>query len=346
MLYYHRCGDRPAGERLRDGHFMRRMRAATTSLLAMLWAAALPAILHAAEPSGPLRVVVTIKPLHALVAGVMAGAGTPDLLVKGSASPHTYALKPSDARALNHADVFFRASELLEPFTTRIVKSLPSSVEVVTLQQVPGLALLPRRSNATFGAHGVEANGGHTHAGHASLPAGAAIDGHTWLDPHNAQAMVARIAQVLAARDPPHAALFRANAGRLKEKLGALDTEISHQLEPVAGKPYIVFHDALQYFERRYGLAGVGSISVAPDIAPSAGRLSELRGRVTARDVLCVFTEPQFAPQLVQNLVEGTPARVATLDPEGARLTPGPDLYFTLLRRLAWDLRGCLLPQA
>jgi zinc transport system substrate-binding protein len=324
---------------------MRQLRKATASLLAMLWAAALPAILYAAEPSGPLHVVVTIKPLHALVAGVMAGAGTPDLLVKGSASPHTYALKPSDARALNHADVFFRASELLEPFTTRIVKSLPSSVEVVTLQQVPGLALLPRRSNATFGAHGKDADGGHGHARYVP-PAGTAIDGHTWLDPRNAQAMVARIAQVLAARDPQHAALFHANAGRLKEKLGALDTEISHQLEPVAGKPYIVFHDALQYFERRYGLAGAGSISVAPDIAPSAGRLSELRGRITARDALCVFTEPQYAPQLVQNLVEGTPARVATLDPEGARLTPGPDLYFTLLRRLASDLRGCLAPQA
>jgi zinc transport system substrate-binding protein len=319
---------------------MRQMRAAIALL--MLGAATLPAS-QAAENAGDrgLRVVVTIKPLHALVAGVMAGAGTPDLLVKGSASPHTYALKPSDARALTHADLFFRASDTLEPFTRRIVKSLPSSVEVVTLQQVPGLALLARRSGATFTSHG-----GHAHAGDVSLPSGTAIDGHTWLDPHNAQAMVERIAQVLADRDPRHAALFHANAGRLKERLGALDAEISHELQPVAGKPYIVFHDALQYFERRYGLAGVGSISITPDIAPSAGRLSELRGRITARDALCVFTEPQFAPQLAQNLVEGTPARVATLDPEGARLAPGPDLYFTLLRRLASDLRGCLSPQA
>jgi zinc transport system substrate-binding protein len=216
-------------------------------------------------------------------------------------------------------------------------------VEVVTLQGSPGLELLERRSTAVFAEH---AEAQHAHAAHTSVPAGAAVDGHTWLDPHNAQAMVARIAEVLAARDPQHAALYRANATRLTEKLQALDREISHQLQPVAGKPYIVFHDALQYFEHRYGLAGVGSISIAPDVPPSAARLVELRGRIVAHNALCVFTEPPFAPQLAQNLVEGTPARLATLDPEGVRLTPGPDLYFTLLRRLASDLRACLSPQA
>ena len=292
----------------------------------------------AAGAAANLSVVVTIKPLHALVAQVMAGAGTPQLLVRGAASAHTYALKPSDAARLHQADIFFRMSEIMEPFTAKVAKSLPKRVQVVTLQDTPGLKLLSRRTGATFeDEHHDDHGHGHTHT-HTH----GAKDGHAWLDPVNAKLMADRIAQALSAKEPAKAAVYRANADALKAKLDALNAELARDLAPVAGKPFVVFHDALQYFERRYGLKAVGSIAISPEVAPGAKRISTLRKRVASLAAVCVFAEPQFDTRLADNLVEGTRARTGTIDPEGAKIEPGPDLYFTLLRNLAKDLRACL----
>jgi zinc transport system substrate-binding protein len=305
-----------------------------------LWAFA------AGPAAAQTKVVVTIKPLHALVASVMAGVGTPDLLVKGAASPHTYAMKPSDAKALNAADLFFRMSESVEPFTIKVVRALPRRVEVVTLQGAPAMKLLPRRTGNTFEGHvhdvGKSGHDKHSHD-HDKVDA---PDGHAWLDPDNARAMVARIEQALSAKYPASASIFKANAQKLSADLSALAGELESKLKPIAGKPYIVFHDAFQYLEDRYDLNAVGSISISPDVPPSAKRLTDLRKKVVALGAMCVFAEPSSDTRLVQNLVEGTSARTGTLDAEGLALEPGPGLYFTLMRRLADDLKGCLAPQA
>jgi zinc transport system substrate-binding protein len=294
---------------------------------------ALPA--HAAE------VVVTIKPLHALVARVMAGAGTPHLLVQGALSPHAYALKPSDAARLGTADIFIRMSDAMEPFTARIVKSLPRRVHVVTLADTPGLRLLSRRTGALFAA---PAEGhGHSHAPGHSHDHGT-MDGHAWLDPVNARLMVDRIAEALGKRAPAETATFRANAAQLKDDLDALSAELARDLAPVAGKPYVVFHDALQYFEQRYGLKAVGAIAVSPEVPPGARRLSVLRRQIVEQKAACIFAEPHLDTRLVAAVAEGTRARVGTIDPEGIRLEAGPDHYFALLRGLARDLKACLAP--
>jgi zinc transport system substrate-binding protein len=294
----------------------------------------------AAAAAAELRVVVTIKPLHALVAQVMAGAGTPQLLVKGTASAHTYALKPSDAAKLNQADIFFRMSEVMEPFTAKVAKSLPKRVQVVTLQETPALELLSRRTGATFED---EHDDDHDHDhGHGHKHEGDAMDGHAWLDPVNAKLMADRIAEVLSAKEPAKASVYRANAEALKTKLDELNAEIARDVAPLADRPFVVFHDALQYFERRYGLKAVGSIAMSPEVAPSAKRLSTLRKRVASLGAVCVFAEPQFDTRLGNNLAEGTSARTGTIDPEGSKIEAGPDLYFTLLRNLAKDLRACL----
>ena len=317
---------------------MRRCRghAGFFALLLSLWSA--PAT---ADP----KVVVTIKPLHALVAQVMAGIGTPTLLVNGLASPHTYALRPSEARALNATDVFVRMSEAVEPFTARIVRSLPPTVTVVTLQEAPRLRLLNRRDQHAFERH---THAAHTGArkGHAPDAIDATVDGHAWLDPDNAIAMVDRITEALRARYPTHAAGFSANAEALRNRLAALGVELGHELKPIASRPYIVFHDATQYLERRYGLNVVGSISINPEVPASGKRLADLRRKIGELGAVCVFAEPQFDRRLVDNLIEGTSARLGTLDPEGGRLEPGPNLYFALMRQLAGDLKTCLAPPA
>lgn len=296
----------------------------------------------AAEP----KVVVTIKPLHALVAQVMSGVGSPELLVKGAASPHTFSMRPSDARALNTADLVFRMSETVEPFTAKAVKSLPKRVEVVTLQDAPGMRLLALRTGATFERHVDAKEKGHGHSHDDAPQKGEAVDGHAWLDPDNAKVMVDRIEQALAAKYPASAAAFKANAEAVKTKLDALAAELERGLKPVADRPYIVFHDSIQYLERRYGLNVVGSISINPEVPPSAKRLTELRRKIMSLEAMCVFAEPAFARRLVDNLIEGTAARTAMIDPEGASLDPGPDLYFTLMRKLAVALRDCLGPPA
>ncbi|WP_291176749.1 zinc ABC transporter substrate-binding protein [Hyphomicrobium sp.] len=330
------------------------------------------ALLASASPaSAELKVTVTIKPVHALVAQVMEGVGTPSLLVQGAASPHTYALKPSDARALNHADVFFRVSETVEPFTRKIVSALPKSVRTVTLAESPGITLLSVRTGETFEAHnhGHEAGhahdhdhdhdkehkhghhdhghddhdhhaevGGDAHDGHESETR----DGHVWLDPENARKMISEIARVLAEASPAHAETFKANAARADAALVALEADIARELAPVKDKPFVVFHDAFQYFEHRFGLAAVGSITVSPEAQPSAKRLTEIRRKLAALQAACVFSEPQFQAKLVNAVIEGTSARSGTLDPEGALIDPGPTAYDALLRNLASGLKSCL----
>jgi zinc transport system substrate-binding protein len=291
----------------------------------------------ASAGASELAVVVSSKPAHALVAGVMRGIATPAVLVDGSASPHTYAMKPSDARAVNAATVFFRISESLEPFTGKLVKSLPKSVRVVSLAEAPGLRLLAKRSGGTFESH---AGKGHDH-GHGQGAKGD-HDPHVWLDPGNAKAMVAEIVRVLIAVAPADADKLKANGGDVSARIDALDARLAEDLKPLAGRPFIVLHDAIQYLERRYRLAAAGSITVSPDVQPSAKRLAELRRKVRSLGAVCVFSEPNVDPKVVSAVIEATPARTGMLDPEGTALRPGPEAYEALMSGLAKGLAGCL----
>lgn len=303
----------------------------------------------AAEPP---KVVVTIKPIHALVSQVMAGVGTPTLLVAGAASPHTFTLRPSTARAINEADVFIRTSESLEPFTHKIAQALPSRVSVLTLADAPGVTLLDQRHGGTFEPH-VHAHpaeeehaGGDDHDAHADHDDDEGRDGHIWLDPQNAKAIVAAVTKTLSARYPEHADKFASNTAALDQRLDALNREIEAELSGAHSKPFIVFHDATQYFENRYGLHAVGSITVSPDIPPSAKRLTEVRQKIVSLGAVCVFSEPDFQPKLVAAVTEATAARSGTIDAEGLMLTPGPNLYFDLMRGLARNLAQCLNAQS
>jgi zinc transport system substrate-binding protein len=168
------------------------------------------------------------------------------------------------------------------------------------------------------------------------------IDGHIWLDPQNAIVIVRRMTEELTRVDPAHAGSFAENAKATIARLQALDQALEARLAPLRAKPFVVFHDAYQYFERRYGLAGAGALAINPELQPSARKLKTLRDTLVAENVACAFAEPEFEPKLMITLTEGTPTRRATLDPEGAALAPGPDLYFTLLDNLASALANCL----
>jgi zinc transport system substrate-binding protein len=326
---------------------------------------ALPAMAHA-----EIAVIASIKPVHSLVASVMQGVGEPALIVGGGASPHTYSLKPSQASALQDADVVFWVGHELEAFLEKPLETLGSKATAIALLDVDGVTRLPFREGGPFEAHdhagedghdhGEKAADGHSHDhdhDHDKEAAGKKDDGHAhddhahdgfdahaWLDPRNAAAFADVIAATLSEKDPANAATYASNAAALKQKLAALETEIATTLEPVRGKGFVVFHDAYQYFENRFGISASGSITVTPDVMPGAARVGEIRAKVKELGAACVFSEPQFEPKLVSVVIEGTNARTGVLDAEGGMEPAGTDQYFFLLRNIAKSLRDCLSP--
>ncbi|MDV4157815.1 zinc ABC transporter substrate-binding protein [Rhizobium brockwellii] len=318
-------------------------------------ALAIPALLFASTmraADAPV-VVTSIKPIHSLVSAIMQGVGEPELIVDGAASPHTYNLKPSNARALQEAKVIFWVGPGLEAFLEKPLQALGRDASIAELDNAPGLVKLPFREGGAFEPHDDapehdSASGQHDEAdaahdadpGHDSDHG--AFDTHLWLDPMNAKAMAAMITTTLVAADPANALTYQGNAKALDDRLDKLDTEIKGIVAPVKGKPFIVFHDAYQYFEHRYGIRVAGSITVSPETIPGAERVSEIHRKVGELGATCVFAEPQFEPRLVNVVIEGTRAKSGVLDPEAATLKAGPDLYFTLMRGIADSMKDCL----
>ena len=301
----------------------------------------------AGAAGGAPRVVVSIPPLHSLIAGVMAGIGEPMLLIDGASSPHAYSLRPAAARALAAAEAVFWIGPDLETFLPKPLEALAGGARVVTVMAVPDLILFPIRVGGAW-----EPDEDDDHAapeetaraaaeGEAVLGHGA-FDPHVWLDPRNARQIVAAAAVVLAEIDAANADTYRANAARLDGELASLEAELADRLAPVRGVPFIVFHDAYHVFEARFGLNAVGAFALTPGTAPGARRVAELRARIVESGAACVFVEPQFEPAIVRAAVTGTTARIAVLDPLGADLAPGPAAYAQLLRGLANSLVTCL----
>jgi zinc transport system substrate-binding protein len=300
---------------------------------------------HAEVPN----VVVSIKPIHSLVASIMQGLGEPALIVEGAASPHTYSMKPSNASALENANIIFWVGHGLEAFLEKPLESLGSGAKIVELDDAPGLEKLKFREGGAFEAHDdgdeheASAEGGEDHAheeGHHHEEG--EFDMHLWLDPANAKAMAAEIEKTLAAADPDNAATYKSNLDALNMRLDALDKTLTESVAPIKDKPFIVFHDAYQYFEHRYHVKVAGSITVSPEVLPGAERLSEIHAKIVELGATCVFAEPQFEPKLVNVVLEGTPAKPGTLDPEAATLEAGPDLYFQLMQGIGTSLKTCL----
>ena len=302
--------------------------------------AALPSSGAGAEMAG---VVATIKPLYALVSGVMGDSGTPALLLGENSSPHDFHLKPSQVKALWRAKLIFYIDDGFETFLIDLFKTLPGHVKKIALAQKAGLALLPRRAGGAWDAHQHDHGHGHDHDDdHDDHDEHKNYDMHVWLDPKNAVKMVATIAQALSAVYPENRDIYRANARRLIKKINRLDAELKALLSDVRDKPFIVFHDAYPYFERAYNLKAVGAITVEPDQSPSPRRIREIKARLKETGAKCVFREPQFPDRLVKTIIQGTEAKSGTLDPLGVGLADGENLYFNLLRNLARNLKRCL----
>ena len=274
------------------------------------------------------RVVVSIPPVHSLVAAVMEGVAAPDLLVKGGASPHTYSLKPSDAKSLADARLVFWVGESLEAFLVKPLAALAGKATIVELIEIPGLRRLPYRRGGSWERRDDHDDG--------------VTDAHIWLSPANARVLAAAVVAALVETDPANAARYRENGQRLNDRLAALEAEMRTALAPVKDRPFVVFHDAYQYLEDAFGLNAIGAVAVAPEKPPGPKSLAALRQRIKATRARCVFREPQFPAKLAETVAEGTGARIAVLDPEGTIGMPGTNLYFELMRANVRALAECL----
>lgn len=283
-------------------------------------------------------VATDIPPVHGLAARVMAGLGTPDLIIRPGASPHGYALRPSEAGALQRADLVFFVSHDLTPWLEQALAPLARDAELVELQSIPESISHAFRERAVFAAqegadHYQDHNHDHGHAGR---------DPHAWLDPQNAKVWLGAMADHLAALDPENADVYRRNAAEGRAEIDAATDAARALLEPVKTTNFVVFHDAYQYFENRFDLHSLGAISQSDASRPGPKRIAEIRAAALAAGVACVFSEPQFNPAMINTVFEGTPVRMAMLDPLGIDLPPGAGHYPALIRALAKDMAACL----
>ena len=286
-------------------------------------------------------VAVSVKPVHSLVAGVMAGVGDPWLILQGPASPHTYQLRPSEATLLSEADLIVWVGEAMETFLERPIENLGSNASVVSLHESAGIRLLPAREGGIWEDHESEVHvDEHDEHGHDH----GEYDMHVWLDPANARHIVQTVAEALSELDPDHAAAYQSNAAAMQERIDKLELSLDERLAPIQELAFVVFHDAYQYFELAFGLNALGAVAVDPARPPGAKRLSELREALIEHDVRCVFTEPQFKPDLIHTVAVGTNVRTASIDPTGFDIDPGPDAWFMVMENLADAIVGCLEP--
>ena len=294
------------------------------------------------------KVVTSIKPIHSLISYVMDGVGTPGLLVDGSSSPHTFQLKPSHATMLQEADIVFWIGEDLESFLETPLESIAKDAKQVTLMESEDIEMLKFREKNVFDdhddhgdehddhdEHGDEHDEHAHHDGHNH----GEFDIHFWLDPEIAKTIVQIAAKEMSEIDPANASKYEANAAKALNELDQLINDTRGKINKDA--TYVVFHDAYQYFEQRFGIEVIGALTVNPEVLPGAKQLAEIREVIEHEGVNCLFSEPQFNPSIAETIASDTGVKAAVLDPLGAELEPGKDLYFDLISDMASSFESC-----
>ncbi len=312
-----------------------------------------------------IKVVASIKPIHSLVSYLMDGIGKPDLIVDGYASPHGFAMKPSHAKMLQNADLIFWVGEDLENFLEKPLSSIAKKAEKIELIEIKGLQVLKFRERNIFDEHdhdhGHDDHGkkkddhddhghdddhdkkeddhddhGHDdHEGHAH----GEFDPHIWLDPINAKAMLNEMAEHLIENDPKNEAKYKSNLAKALQEIDKLTIDVMTDLSSSVAS--IVFHDAYQYFEKRFNVNILGAFTVNTDVMPGAEQLAEIREIIEHDKVACVFSEPQFNPDIIKAVAKDMNIKTGVVDPLGATLDPGKDLYFNLIRNMSASFKGC-----
>ena len=283
-----------------------------------------------------LQVVTSIKPIHSLASLLMDGIGTPKLIVDGSNSPHNFTLKPSHAKMLQNADLVFWVGEDIETFLEKPLGTVAKKAKKIELMEISQIKKLKFREKNIFeGHHDDHGHKKHDDHGHAH----GEHDPHIWLDPLNAKVILTVMAKNMKMMDKKNSAKYDANLKKVNAKIDGLVSEINKDINKNA--KYVVFHDAYQYFEKRFGLKTLGALTVNTDVLPGAEQLKDIRKVIKKENAKCIFSEPQFNPKIIKAIAKDTNIKTGVLDPLGADLKNNKDLYFKLLNNLSNSLRKC-----
>ena len=311
-----------------------------------------------------IKVVASIKPIHSLASYLMDGVGKPDLIVDGYASPHGFAMKPSHAKMLQNADLIFWVGEDLENFLEKPLKSIAKKAEKIELIEIKGLTKLEFRERNIFEGHDdhghkedkhddhkehghkEDKHDDHKEHGHKEDKhddhhehAHGEHDPHIWLDPMNAKVILNEMVEHLIENDPKNASKYKSNLKKALKDIDKLNKDVKKELSKSTAS--IVFHDAYQYFEKRYGVNILGAFTVNTDVMPGAEQLAEIREIIEHDKVTCVFSEPQFNPDIIKAVAKDMNIKTGVVDPLGATLDPSKDLYFKLIRNMSASFKGC-----
>ncbi len=287
-----------------------------------------------------VKVVASIKPVHSLVSYVMDGVGRPDLIVDGYNSPHGFSLKPSHAKMIENADLIIWVGEDLEAFLEKPLNTIAKKAVNVEIMELKSIKKLKFREKNVFEdhddhGHKEKKHDDHGHEGHAH----GEHDPHVWLDPMNAKVIIKEIEKQLIKLDPNNSSKYKANSKKAQSELDNLTKNIKRDLK--GNLRFVVFHDAYQYFENRFGIKVLGALTVNPDVLPGAEQLSEIREVIEHEKVNCLFAEPQFNPAIIKSIAKDTKIKTGVLDPLGATLDKGKSMYMDLLKEISNSFKGC-----
>ncbi len=299
-----------------------------------------------------VKVVTSIKPIHSLASYVMDGVGKPDLIVDGFNSPHGFNLKPSHAKMIENADLIIWVGEDLEAFLEKPLGTIAKNAVNVEIMDLSGVKKLKFREKNIFEGHDDHGHGhkekkhddhGHKKAKHDDhghdKHAHGDHDPHVWLDPMNAKVIIKEIENQLVKLDPDNSSKYKANSKKAQSELDNLTKNIKRDLK--GNLRFVVFHDAYQYFENRFGIKVLGALTVNPDVLPGAEQLSEIREVIEHEKVNCLFSEPQFNPAIIKSIAKDTKIKTGVLDPLGATLDKGKGMYSKLLQSMYASFKGC-----
>jgi len=285
-----------------------------------------------------INVVTTIKPLHSLISNVMKGVGEPSLIIEGTSNPHNFVLKPSHAKLLQDADIIFWIGEDLEAFMEKPLSSLAKDAKKISFMELGSIKKLKFRENNIFDHDDHDGHKEDDHDDHDGHNHGE-FDAHLWLDPVNAKEMVIEISHELSKLDPANKNKYKANADKTIEVLDSLIKEVNQSLPKDIS--YVVFHDAYQYFEKRFEVTSAGALTLNPDVLPGAKQIVDIQSLIKEKNIKCIFSEPQYNPKIIETLASDTNISTGTMDPLGANLDRGVTMYSKLIMNIADSIKNC-----
>ena len=287
-----------------------------------------------------VKVVTSIKPIHSLVSYIMDGVGKPGVIVDGYNSPHGFSLKPSHAKMLENADLVIWVGEDLEAFLEKPLETIAKKATNIELMDLKGIKKLEFREKNIFEGHeNHKEHDDHKEKDNHEDHAHGEHDPHVWLDPVNAKVFIKEITKQLIKLDSANSSIYKSNSKKALAEMDELIKDIKNNLKK--DLRFVVFHDAYQYFEDRFGIKVLGALTVNTDVMPGAEQLSKIREAIEHEKVNCLFSEPQFNPSIIKSIAKDTSVKTGILDPLGAELDKGKDLYFDLLKNMAASFKGC-----